>query len=101
MLFSNYLYTDTVCRLCLWYVWGVILAFSCPNLDARGFHAGQSAERGWQGSAAPACPGSIPATDHHGSWGVLSGGQTAAASGPARQTAVLQPADGERQGGPS
>lgn len=72
-------------------------------VDDRSLHARQSAEWGWQGSAAPTCPGSVPAADHHGSWRVLSGGQTAAAAAlrPAMQTAAVQHAARERQGDPS
>ena len=68
---------------------------------ARSRLAGHSAEW-WQVTAAPPCPGIVPAADHHGSRGVLSGGQNAAAAlRPARQTAAVHHAVGERQRGSS
>lgn len=114
IMFIRYCMWLTICQmpgrhglvLCVWCDCNLFSFPLIPCVDARSLHAGRSAKCRWQGSAAPPCPGIVPAADHHGSWGVLSGGQnaaaaTAAAFGPARQTAGLHVTGRQRQGGSS
>lgn len=70
-------------------------------VDAWSVHAGWSTQWWKQSGTTPTCSGSVPAADHHGSWRVLSRGQTATAPlRPAGETAAISSPGRQRPGQP-